>query len=99
MILPCIKEAVRLMPGEEIACKLTSLSLSNNTVHHRIMDMSEDVKLQVVKAVPLGIFSIQLDESTDASSCAQIICFVRCIYEGDFKEDFLFCLPLPQQQK
>ena len=102
LILPCIKETVRLMLGEDNASKLAPLSLSNITVNRRIIDMSEDVKLQIVaemKAAPLGIFSIQLDESTDVSSCAQLICFVRYIYEGDFKEDFLFCLPLSTTTK
>ena len=59
--------------------------------------MSEDVKLQVVsemKTAPLGLFSIQLDESTDVASCAQLICFARYIHDREFKEDFLFCLPL-----
>ena len=42
----------------------------------------------------MGVFSIQLDESTDVSSCAQLICFVRYVYDGDFKKEFLFCVPL-----
>ena len=47
-----------------------------------------------MKTAPLGLFSIQLDESTDVTSCAQLICFARYVHDGDFKEDFLFCLPL-----
>ena len=43
-----------------------------------------------MKAAPLGIFSIQFDEYTDVSSCAQLICFVRYIYDGDLKK--IFCL-------
>ena len=48
LILPCIKEAVRLMLGEASVKKLDPLSISNNTVHPRIVEKSEDVKLQVV---------------------------------------------------
>ena len=97
LILRCIQEAVRLMLGEASVKKLAPLSISNNTVHPRIVEMSEDVKLQVVsemKSAPLGLFSIQLDESTDVTSCAQLICFARYVHDGDFKEDFLFFLPL-----
>ncbi|KAI6647474.1 hypothetical protein LOD99_12470 [Oopsacas minuta] len=56
------------MLGKDNVKKLAPLSISNNTVHCRIVDMSEDVKLQVVsemKTAPLGLFSIQLDELTD----------------------------------
>ena len=96
MILPCIKEAVKFMLGEDDVKKLAPLSISNNTVHRRIVDMSEDVKLQVseMKTAPLGLFSIQLDELTDVASCAQLICFARYIHDREFKEDFLFSLPL-----
>ena len=85
------------MLGEDNDKKLTPLSISNNTVDRRIIDMSEDVKLKVVsemKTALLGIFSIQLDESTDVASCAKLICFAMNIHDEDFKEDFLFCLPL-----
>ena len=93
LVLPCIKESVRLMLGEDNVKKLAPLSISNNTVHRRIVDMSEYVKLQVVsemKTAPLGLFSIQLDESTDVASCAQLFYFARYIHDGDFKEDFSF---------
>ena len=32
----------------------------------------------------------QVDESTDVSSCAQLLVFVRYIHSGDIKEEFLF---------
>ena len=62
--------------------------------------MSEDViRLQVVselKTASLGLVSIQLDDSTDVTSCALLLCFASYIHDGDIKEDFLFCL-LPSQ--
>ena len=77
------------MLGEDNVKKLAPLSISNDTVHRRIVDMSEDVKLQVVsemKTAPLGLFSIQLDESTGVASCAQLICFARYIHDGISKK-------------
>ena len=41
--------------------------------------------IQEMKSAPLGIFSIQLDESTDVANCSQLLVYVRYIYEGDFK--------------
>ncbi|KAI6656090.1 SCAN domain-containing protein 3 [Oopsacas minuta] len=43
LVLPCIKEAVRLMLGEDDVKKLAPLSISNNIAHSRIVDMSEIV--------------------------------------------------------
>ena len=51
---------------------MQQVSLSNNTIQRRISKMSMDVKEQVLaetKASPL--FSFQLDELTDVSSCSQ----------------------------
>ena len=49
---------------------MQQVSLSNNTIQKRISKMSMDVKvLAEIKASPL--FSFQLDESTDVSSCSQ----------------------------
>ena len=50
--------------------------------------------IQEMKSAPLELFSIQLDESTDVANCSQLLVYVRYIYEGDFKEEFLFCKPL-----
>ncbi|XP_076365923.1 protein FAM200C-like [Tachypleus tridentatus] len=70
---------------------IQQVSLSNNTIQRRISKMSIDVKEQVlieIKSSPL--FSFQLDESTDVSSCSQLLVFVRYINSGDIKDEFLF---------
>jgi len=51
--------------------------------------LSCDFKSQVVeqiKTAPFGLFAIQLDESTDMSSCSQLMMFAKYIYNGTFKE-------------
>ena len=60
------------------------------------MDMKEQVSTEI-KASPL--FSFQLDESTDVSSCSQLLVFVRYINSGDIKDEFLFCNALETTTK
>ncbi|XP_068234222.1 zinc finger BED domain-containing protein 5-like [Palaemon carinicauda] len=93
-------EAVNLILGETSAKKMQQVSLSNNTIQRRISKMSMDVKEQVlteIKGFPL--FSFQLDESTDVSSCSQLLVFVRYINSGDIKDEFLFCSALETTTK
>jgi len=62
--------------------------------------MSVDVKEQVlheIRASPL--FSFQVDESTDVSSCSQLLVFVKYIHSGDIKEEFLSVVHLKLLQK
>ncbi len=45
--------------------------------------MSDDIKekvIQEIKFSPAGMFAIQLDESTDVGSCAQVLVFVRYVF-------------------
>lgn len=93
LVLPCAKEMVRLLVGEKFVQKVENVSLSNDTVKRRISDMSEDIKEQVISEIKsAGLFSIQLDESTDVQSCSQLLVFARYVCDNtDFKEEFLFC--------
>ena len=80
--------------GDSAEKKLASLPLPNDTINRRITDMADDVEQQVVAEIlrtPLNTFSIQLDESTDVSSYAQLLVLAPYIQDGDFKEEFLFC--------
>ena len=82
------------------AAKVKQISLSNNTIKRRISDMAKDVTVQVIQEIKGSpMFSFQLDETTDVSSCAQLLLFVRYINSGDFKEEFLFCSELDSTTK
>ena len=60
--------------------------------------MSEDIKDQVIKQFEVsGPVAPQLDEFTDASSCAQLTAFVRYIHNGVLKDEFLCCIDLPSR--
>ena len=57
--------------------------------------MSMDVKKQVLTEFKASdLFSFQLDESTDVSSCSQLLVFVRYINSDDIQDEFLFCSAL-----
>uniref|UniRef100_K7G9A2 DUF4371 domain-containing protein n=1 Tax=Pelodiscus sinensis TaxID=13735 RepID=K7G9A2_PELSI len=90
LVLPCAKEMVRLVLGEEAARKLNDISVSN-TVLRRIYEISQNISEQVVDEIKKSpLFAIQLDESTNVAFCSQLLVLV----EGDFKEEFLFCKTL-----
>ena len=100
LVLPCTKDIVRLMIGADAVKKLSSLSLSDNTIQRRIQEMSDDIKNQVVEQIKQSpSYVLQLDESTDVSSCAQLMVYVRYIHNCDFKEELLFCQPLDSQTR
>ena len=96
LIKPCMLAATAEILGPEAANKLQAIPISNDTVQRRIIDMAVDVEEQLIEQVKkLRYFAIQLDESTDLSNCAVLVCFVRYVNEGRVMEDFLCCLKLP----
>ena len=59
-------DMARLMWGDNVALKLQSVSLSNDTVKTRIADLSLNIENQVVARMKkAGKWSNQLDESSD----------------------------------
>ena len=90
---PLCKDIIRCVGGCDTE-KVALIPHSNDTFHRRIVDMSDDVKQQMIaelKKALFGKFAIQLDESTDVTACAELLVFIRYVSGEDFKEDFLFC--------
>ncbi|CAH8526265.1 unnamed protein product [Dicrocoelium dendriticum] len=88
LIKPCIMDAVKIFLGERHAKKVSTISLSNNTIKSRIEDMSKNILNKVhneIKSSPF--FAIQLDESTDVVFCSQLLVYVRYIKGDRFKEE------------
>jgi hypothetical protein len=55
--------------------------------------MENDILSQVlyeIKSCPSGMFSIQLDESTDVTHVAQLLVYVRYVYNDDIKLSYSF---------
>ena len=64
--------------GTEQGKKLEDVPLSKNIISFRITDISNNILKQVMEELktPPFPFSIQLDESTDVSQCAQLHAYV-----------------------
>ena len=94
---------VRHVLGEESERKIKAIPLSNNIVQKRIAFIANDIKEQVVTEVKdkslFGLFTPQLDESTNVSSAAQLMTFVRYVIEKNVKEELLFCSELKTTTK
>ena len=66
LVKPAAIDMARLMCGDNVASKLQSVSLSNDTVKSCIADLSLNIKNQVVARMKkAGKWSYHLDESTD----------------------------------
>jgi len=96
LIMPCTKIIVQSIFGKESLKKIENISLSNDTVHRRIVDLSYDILDQVIHEIKSSSygFSLQVDESTDVTNMAQLIVCVRYVFNDNIKDEFLFCEPL-----
>ena len=78
VILPAALDMVRTVLGEKEASGLRTIPLSNDSVQRRIADISIDLMEQVLERINNSpTFAIQFDESTDISSEAQVLMYVR----------------------
>ncbi|XP_042204263.1 zinc finger BED domain-containing protein 5-like [Homarus americanus] len=92
----CFRDGQQVL-GEASERKIQQISLSGVTVKRRISEMLDDIMEQVIQEIkpsPTGMFTIQLNESTGVSSCAQLLAFVRYVFLRDIKDEYLFCIQL-----
>ena len=80
LIKPFASKMPRIVLGEESKMKLQQIPFSNDTVHRRIVELSANIKEQVIagiKNLQFGLFSIQLDKTADVVFCSQCLVFCR----------------------
>ena len=95
LLMPAIKDVVKIMIGERESKIVDSVSLSATTVKRRNLDMSHDVLEQIIGQVNTSSFyAIQLHESTDIAGLPQLSLFIRYISNGEVLEKLLFCKAL-----
>ena len=91
LILPVAIDLCETVLNRECTAKLKEIPLSNNTISRRLGEMSSDIKAQVLERLKQTYFTIQLDESPDIASQAQLLVYVRYCWDGEMIEDFMFC--------
>ena len=97
LVKPCAIKMVERVLGKQSSKKLEALSLSDNTIQHCITEMANDISSQLIsklKSSLHGMFSIQLDKSTDISNVSHLMVFVRWASNTSIEEAILFCSPL-----
>ena len=74
--------------------------MSNDTIKSRIVDMSNNIKQQVITKIQASpMFAIQLDESTDVANLSQLLVFARYMNGPVIEGELLFCKPLETTTK
>ncbi|KAI6651837.1 hypothetical protein LOD99_4716 [Oopsacas minuta] len=63
----------------------------NDIVHCILGDCAEKNSPLCLSRTTQSNAELQIWQMTLSSSCAQLLVFARCIKDGDFKEEFLFC--------
>ncbi|UYV69664.1 hypothetical protein LAZ67_7000157 [Cordylochernes scorpioides] len=91
IILPACRKIVKTMNGESADINLSKIPLSNDTIHRRIKDMSQNIEENIAKTLGNSNFALQIDETTDITGKAHLIAFVRFIHENDIINQFLCC--------
>ncbi|XP_023217015.1 zinc finger BED domain-containing protein 5-like [Centruroides sculpturatus] len=100
LILPCIKDAVRCMLGEDQVPKMNNIPLSNNTISRRIHEMSDDVEMTTISRIKNSkFFAIQVDESTDVANFAILLVIARYLVDNEIEENLLLCHPLSERTR
>lgn len=92
IILPACKKMVKIMLGDDAEKEMSKIPLSNDTVHRRILEMSNDIEENVCSnKLQNSYFALQVDESTDITNKAQLLAFIRFINEDRIVNQFLCC--------
>ena len=76
LIMPAARVLVKQVIGDEVALKLSSVSLT--LIQRRITKMFSDINEQVLLEVQSSSYesATRLDETTDASNCALLLVFM-----------------------
>jgi len=93
---PRILSAVKEVLVPPAILKLERLPFSNDTIQRRIEGKATAVDEYVIEELKkLRYFASHLNESTDVTNCATLLCFLHYMRKQYFKEELLFCMKLP----
>jgi hypothetical protein len=78
-----LKIAARCVLSKEAVEKIIRIQLSFKTINRRIEDMSDDIELQMTQCFDDASkkWALQIDESTYISIKAQLLAFLKFVYD------------------
>ncbi|XP_007948595.1 zinc finger MYM-type protein 6 [Orycteropus afer afer] len=100
LIKPYLVEMCSEVLGSSAGDKMRTIPLSNNTIGHRIDELSADIEDQLIEKVRKSKwFALQIDETSEISNITLLLCYIRFIdYDcSDIKEELLCCIEMPSQ--
>ncbi|KAF6112404.1 zinc finger MYM-type containing 6 [Phyllostomus discolor] len=100
LIKPYLVEMCSEVVSSSAGDKMKTIPLSNNTIGHRIDELSADIEDQLIQKVRESKwFALQIDESSEVSNITLLLCYVRFIDNdcSDIKEELLCCIEMPSQ--
>ncbi|GFX32000.1 DUF4371 domain-containing protein [Trichonephila clavipes] len=74
IILPACRKIEKTMIGGSADIDICKIPLSNDTIHRRIKDMSENIEQNTAKTLANSNFALQVEETTDITKCS-----INCI--------------------
>ena len=100
LVKPCLLDCAKIALDDKAYNKLKQVSLSNDTIKNRIVEMSSDIKIQLISTVSSSAlpFAIQLDESTDVTNLSQLLVYICHVSGASMKEDFFILSPFENYQ-
>ncbi|XP_036917373.1 zinc finger MYM-type protein 6 isoform X4 [Sturnira hondurensis] len=100
LIKPYLVEMCSEVVSSSAGDKMKTIPLPNNTIGHRIDELSADIEDQLIQKVKESKwFALQIDEFSETSNITLLLCYVRFIDNdcSDIKEELLCCIEMPSQ--